>query len=142
MPNAVLCGTEEAENTQARILIADDHELFRRGLRSLLESCPDWDVCGEAADGLDCLVKTKALKPSLVIVDMTMPGLDGLEVTRRIRREVPETDVLMLSQYAPSQMRSAALDAGARAFVSKTDAATELLSAIESIFGDGHDPAA
>ena len=123
----------EEDTAVFRILIADDHELLRRGLRLLLDSHDGWEVCGEATDGLDCVEKTKELMPDLVLVDMTMPGIDGLEATRRIRSEAPDVDVLMLSQYESCQMLSAALSVGARGFVSKMDASRELVKAIETI---------
>ncbi|MGH9356141.1 MAG: response regulator, partial [Terriglobia bacterium] len=130
---AVIAMPGEENMTAIRILIADDHELLRRGIRMLLDSHPGWEVCGEAMDGLDCLEKTKELMPDLVVVDMTMPGIDGLEATRRIRSEAPAVNVLMLSQYESSQMLCAALSAGARGFVSKMDASRDLVKAIETI---------
>jgi DNA-binding NarL/FixJ family response regulator len=72
-----------------RILIADDHEVVRRGLRSLLSTRPEWHVCGEAVDGTDAVQKTKALKPDVLVLDVTMPHLNGLEAARLIRRDVP-----------------------------------------------------
>lgn len=116
-----------------RILIADDHEIFRRGLRSLLESHPDWEVVGEAEDGLDCVEKTKQFRPDVVVIDMSMPYLDGLEATRRIRKDAPRSKILMLSYCEPSQMLANAMLAGAHAYVSKSDAARELVTALEHL---------
>ena len=75
----------------ANILIVDDHEIVRRGLRSLLASRPDWQICGEAIDGVQGVEKAKALRPALVLMDISMPRMNGLEATRIIRKELPET---------------------------------------------------
>src|SRR5437868_13314987 len=97
-----------------RILIADDHELFRRGLRSLLATRPEWEVCDEAVNGRDAVEKARHLKPDVIVMDITMPVMNGLEATRLIRQEVPESEVLIVSQHDPAQMMKPALDAGAR----------------------------
>jgi PAS domain S-box-containing protein len=114
-----------------RILIADDHEVVRRGVRALLNSISGWQVCGEAVDGQDAIDKTKELKPDVVLMDINMPKLNGLEATRVIRKQVPESEVLVLSQHEPSQMMTQALKAGARGYVSKSNIAHELIIAIE-----------
>jgi DNA-binding NarL/FixJ family response regulator len=116
-----------------RILIADDHELFRRGLRSLLTSHPGWEVCAEAADGREAVEKTRRFKPDVAILDVNMPNLNGLEATRQIHEEFPQTQVLVVSQHAPQQVLSLALRAGARGFISKEDLARELLGAIDAV---------
>lgn len=120
------------------ILIADDHEFFRRNLRSLVESQPDWRVCDEAADGLEALEKAKALRPQIILMDMSMPRMDGAEATRRIRREVPETQVILVSQNDPALMRKIAAETGAHAFISKTDIVRELVSAVQKITNSNH----
>lgn len=96
-------------------------------------------MCGEASDGLECVEKTRELKPDLIVVDMAMPGIDGIEATRRIRKETPQAQVLVLSQYERGQMLDAVLSAGARGFVSKVDASRELIKAIKVIV-DGAPP--
>ena len=106
-----------------RILIADDHELMRRGLRTVLATKPNWEVCGEAVDGGEAIEKTKLLRPDILLLDLTMPFLSGLEVARTVSRDIPTTQVLILSQYDESDMRSHALEAGARGYISKNDAA-------------------
>ncbi len=116
-----------------RILIADDHEEVRRGVRSLLGSRMDWDVCGEAVDGQDAIRKAKELKPDVVLLDISMPHLNGLEAARVIRKETPESEILILSQYDASEMVQAALEAGARGFVAKSDVFRDLLAAVEAV---------
>ncbi len=86
----------------ARILIVDDHEAVRRGLRLFLATRQDWMVCGEAVDGIDAIEKAKALRPDLVLMDISMPRMDGVEATRIIRKEVPESEVIIVSQNAPA----------------------------------------
>src|ERR1700739_4041808 len=88
-----------------RIFIAADHEIFRRGLRSLLESHSHWHVCGEAANGQEAIEKVKELKPDVVVLDVTMPRINGLEAAREIRRIVPESKVVILSQHEPALMK-------------------------------------
>ena len=116
-----------------RILIADDHELMRRGLRSVLATHPDWEVCGEAVDGRDAIEKSKLLRPDILLLDITMPYISGLEVARAVSRELPATQVLILSQHEESDMRPHALEAGARGYVSKNEASRQLVTAIESL---------
>ena len=116
-----------------RILIVDDHELVRRGLRSILVTRPDWEICGEAADGTNAIEKARELRPDIVLLDITMPRVNGLDAARIIRRDVPRTKVIILSQYDESEMRSRAFEAGAQGYISKSDAARQLLIAIESL---------
>jgi PAS domain S-box-containing protein len=116
-----------------RILIADDHEVVRRGVRSLLKSRADWEVCGEAVDGRDAVQKAKELRPDVIVMDIGMPHLNGLEATRVIRREVPHSEILILSQHEATEMRPAALQAGAREYITKSDVARDLLTAVESV---------
>src|SRR5262249_22287832 len=111
-----------------RILIADDHELVRRGLRALLASRPTWEVCGEAADGREAIEKAAQLKPDIVLLDVSMPRVNGLEAARIIRRESPGSEILIVSQHTPAEMLPSALKVGARAFVSKSELAGNLLS--------------
>jgi two-component system nitrate/nitrite response regulator NarL len=121
------------EMTPIRILIADDHEIFRRGLRSLLESHPEWEVCGEAIDGQEAVDRTKELNPDIVVLDITMPRLNGLEAAQLIRSEAPHSKMVILSQHEPALMRQAALSAGASAYVTKSEVSRELMMAIETL---------
>ena|ERR1700722_9592319 len=122
-----------SQASHVRILIADDHELMRRGLRSILATRPDWEVCGEAVDGSDAIEKTKMLQPDILVLDISMPRVNGLEVARAVRRDYPRTQVVILSQYDESEMRPYAIEAGARGYVSKAEASRQLLAAIESL---------
>lgn len=121
-----------------RILIADDHEIFRRGLRSLLESHAEWEVCGEATDGQDAVERVRQLNPDVVVLDITMPRLNGLEAAQVIRTEAPESKMVILSQHEPSLMRQAALSAGANAYVTKSEVSRELMMAIETMIAPGN----
>jgi DNA-binding NarL/FixJ family response regulator len=121
-------------------LIADDHELMRRGLRSILATRPDWEVCGEAVDGREAIEKTQLLKPDILLLDISMPRIGGLGVARAVSRDVPNTRVLILSHYEESEMRPQALEAGARGYVSKSEASQQLLTAIESLTAHGKPP--
>lgn len=122
--------------TDMRILIADDHELVRRGLRSLLASRSGWKVCGEARDGLEAVAKAKQLHPDVVLLDITMPELNGLDAARQIRKDDPQMEIVILSQHDPREMSARALEAGAREYVSKSDVASGLLVALEAIERD------
>ena len=95
--------------TTVRILVADDHEIVRQGLRALLEAQPGWQVVAEAIDGREALDKAKRLHPDVVVLDVSMPNLNGLEATRQIRKALPQTEVLILSQHESSEMMRQAL---------------------------------
>src|ERR1700723_1848592 len=115
------------------ILIADDHELFRRGLRSFLESRPEWHVCGEAADGKEAVAKAKELKPDVVLLDVSMPKMNGLEAARVIRRDMPDSNILIVSQNDANLMEKAALQAGAKRYIQKTRISPDLTEALEEL---------
>jgi PAS domain S-box-containing protein len=115
-----------------RILVADDHEVIRRGVRALLAAGKDCEICGEAVDGQDAVEKARQLRPDLVIMDVSMPNLNGLEATRAIRRTLPSTQILILTQHDSQEMMRQALNAGARGFVVKSSVAHDLLNAVEA----------
>jgi len=116
-----------------RILVADDHELTRRGVQVCLESQPEWKVVGEAATGHEALEKAKQLKPDVVILDIAMPDLNGLDATRQILKAVPQTEVLILTMHESEKLIRRALEAGARAFVTKSDVARHLVDAVDAL---------
>jgi DNA-binding NarL/FixJ family response regulator len=116
-----------------RILLADDHEVVRRGLSALLATRRDWQVCGEAQNGREAVALAVKLKPNLAVLDLSMPELNGLEATRQIRKEVPETEVLVFSMYESEQFVRDLLVAGARGYVLKSDVSTQLLAAVETV---------
>lgn len=120
-------------NLQLRILVVDDHEVVRRGLRAVLEGHPGWLVVGEAASGREAVEKAGELKPHVIILDMSMPGLNGLEATRGILKALPEAQVLVLTQHDSEQLVRSFLQAGAQGYLVKSDAARELVPAVESL---------
>ncbi len=116
-----------------RVIIADDHRMFRDGLRPLLERQPDLSVVGEAADGHELVDLVESLRPHLVVVDVSMPGLNGVEAARRIREIDPTIRVAMLSMHADRRFVLESLKAGAVAYLLKDDGFDELVRAIPRI---------
>ncbi len=116
-----------------RILVADDHEVVRLGVRSLLEAHPDWEVIAEASDGRDAVEKAGQLRPDVVILDIGMPNLNGLQATRQILRSHPGSRVLILTMHDTEQVVREVLDAGARGYVLKSDADRDLVGAVEAL---------
>jgi DNA-binding NarL/FixJ family response regulator len=116
-----------------RILVVDDHPVVRQGLRSLLGFCAEWEIVDEAEDGIDGVEKADRLQPDVVVLDVSMPGMDGLEACRRIRKSVPKAEILMVTQHDSPQMMREALVAGAKGYVVKSDAARDLLAAVNAV---------
>jgi DNA-binding NarL/FixJ family response regulator len=119
-----------------RILIADDHELVRQGIRANLATEPDWVVCGEATTGREALASALALKPDLIVLDLSLPELNGVEVTRQVRRAL-DVPVLIVTMHDSDEMLQQAINAGASGYVLKTDAARTLVDAVRAILSDG-----
>ncbi len=116
-----------------RILLADDHTLVREGLRKIIEAQPGWRVVGEAADGRQAVSEALELKPDLVVLDLAMPQLSGIDATQQIVRRLPSTRVLVLSMHADEVYVTRALKAGAHGYLLKDSAGTDLLRAITAL---------
>jgi DNA-binding NarL/FixJ family response regulator len=116
-----------------RILVADDHDLMRRGLKVLLESRPGWTICAEAHTGREAVARAEELRPDIVILDITMPELNGVEAARRILKAAPNTEVLVLSVHYSDQLIRDILDAGVRGYIVKSDSDRDLVIAVEAL---------
>ncbi|MGA2602942.1 MAG: response regulator transcription factor [Verrucomicrobiia bacterium] len=116
-----------------QILIADDHELVRKGLRAVLENQPGWKVCGEAVNGRQAVELARQLGPDVIVLDVTMPELNGLEAARQIRKAIPKAEVLILTMHESEKLVSEVLAAGAHGYILKADTARLLVSAVESL---------
>ena len=116
-----------------RILIADDHDLMRRGVKSLLQSRAGWEVCGEAHTGREAVAKAEELKPDVVILDISMPDLNGVDAAKRIRKASPDTEVLILSVHYSDQLIRDILEAGVRGYIVKSDSDRDLVIAVETL---------
>ena len=116
-----------------RILLVDDHPIVRHGLKTILEGRIGWEVIGEAADGAEAVEKAGKLNPDVMVLDVTMPNMNGLEACRLLRRQSPQLEILFVTQHDSPQMMREALDAGARGYVVKSNAARDLLEAVEAV---------
>lgn len=141
-PEAVTLSTEpppefqtEAGIHRSRILIADDHELMRRGLRGLIESHSEWAVCGEAVEGNEAVRKARELRPDLVIMDINMPNLTGIDAAQRIRKESPGTKILFFSVYDSAHVVREILNVGGQGYVAKSRAGSDLVNAVRIVLG-------
>ncbi len=130
-----------------RILIADDHDVARVGLRALVESQKDWTVCGEAETGCEAVELALRLRPDVILLDFSMPGLNGLEATRQIHGTLPGTEILIVTMHDSELLAQELRKAGARGFLLKTDARRHLVPAVHALAshrpffaGPGSDP--
>ena len=119
--------------TSLRILIADDNDAVRRGVIRLLSSQADWQICGEARDGSEAVEKGRDLLPDLILLDISMPGMNGLEAARLLRQELPATKIIVISQHDPGQMLPQVLRAGGDGCVDKGKLGAELVERIKKI---------
>src|SRR5262245_31996569 len=116
-----------------RILLADDHNIVRKGLRGTLEEYDGWSVCGEASNGRDAVRLAMELKPDIVVLDLTMPELNGIEATWQIKKSLPQTEILIFTMHDTEEMILRAFEAGARGFVLKSNDELELVEAIKVV---------
>lgn len=123
--------------SKIRVLLADDHMVVRVGLKALIDDEPDMEVVGEARHGLEAIEQARALSPEVIVMDISMPELDGLEATRRIRAELPQCQILILTVHAQERYLFPVLKAGAAGYVLKSTVDTELLDAIRTVAKGG-----
>jgi DNA-binding NarL/FixJ family response regulator len=116
-----------------RILIADDHDVVRAGLRQLLLERKGWEVCGEASTGRQAAGMAQELKPDVVVMDIAMPELNGLEAARQIRKSLPKTEIVVLTLHLSDQLAYEIINAGIRGYVLKSDANRDLVNAVEAV---------
>jgi two-component system, NarL family, response regulator NreC len=121
--------------SKIRVLIVDDHETLRRALRVLLARCNDCEICGEAETGREAIEKARQLRPDVILLDISLPDLTGLEAAPVIRKDVPDAKILIVSQHHPDQMMAKALESGASGYVTKTYLWRDLCPAIISLGG-------
>ena len=124
-------------DARRRILIADDHEVMRRGVRGLLETHNEWAVCGEAFEGKEAVVKSRELRPDLIIMDINMPGLTGIAAAQQIRRENPSAKILFFSVHESAQTVREVINAGAQGYVAKSRAGHDLVDAVRNVLDGG-----
>jgi DNA-binding NarL/FixJ family response regulator len=120
-------------NKRTQILLADDHEIVRQGTLRLIEKVPDLQVCGEAGDGEEAVAMARKLKPDVVVLDVDMPGMSGVEAMRQIKRLAPKTEILVFTAHDTSELVHEVFEAGARSLVLKTDAVQYLVTAIREV---------
>jgi DNA-binding NarL/FixJ family response regulator len=116
-----------------RILLADDHDVVRRGLRTLLEAKPGFEVCGEARTGREAVAKSQELKPDVIVMDISMPELNGLDATLQIRKVMPQAKVVIITQHDSEELVRQVANIGARGYVLKTDSERDLVSAVTAV---------
>ena len=129
---------KEKETTKTRVLIVDDHQMFRSGLKSLIALQNDMEIVGEAENGQDAVSKTRMLHPDVILMDVSMPVMDGIEATRRIITELPDTKILALSMSSDARSRSDMMRAGARKYLLKDGDIEELTAAIRDAADSGN----
>jgi DNA-binding NarL/FixJ family response regulator len=119
------------------VLIVDDHAFIRRGVQTILHPFPEWELCGEADNGNDAIRMAEELKPEVIIMDLSMPGLNGIEATRAIRKTQPGVKIVLLTLHESAELVRSAFRAGAMGYLLKTDAEQELVKALTVVTGQG-----
>jgi DNA-binding NarL/FixJ family response regulator len=120
-----------------RVLIVDDHAFIRRGVQTILRPFPEWELCGEADNGSDAIRMAEELRPEVIIMDLSMPGLNGIEATRAIRKAQPGVKIVLLTLHESAELVRSAFRAGASGYLLKTDAEQELVKALTVVTGQG-----
>jgi DNA-binding NarL/FixJ family response regulator len=120
-----------------RVLIVDDHAFIRRGVQSILQAFPEWELCGEADNGRDAVRLVDELNPDVIVMDVTMPGMNGIEATRVIRRAHPDVKIVLLTLHESAEILRNGFRAGARGYLLKADAEQELVKALRVVTGKG-----
>ena len=116
-----------------RILVADDHDLMRRGIKTIIESRKGWEICGEALTGTQAVAKAQELKPDVAILDISMPELNGIEAAKKIRKASEKTEILMLSMHYSDQLIRDVIEAGIRGYIVKSDSDRDLSIALDNL---------
>jgi DNA-binding NarL/FixJ family response regulator len=141
MPDRALVASESgvpvsgvrSSMSNLKILVVDDHDIIRRGLKGLLTAKAGWEVCAEAKTGREAITLSEQLKPDVVVMDISMPDLNGLEAARRIHKSLPKTGILILTMHFSDQLVRDVVEAGARGYILKSDADRDLVTAVDSI---------
>lgn len=120
-----------------KVLIVDDHAFIRRGVQTILHPFPEWEFCGEAENGKEAIRMADELKPEVIIMDISMPELNGIEATRAIRKKQPAVKIVLLTLHESAELLRIAFRAGARGYLLKTDAEQELVKALTVVVGEG-----
>ena len=123
------------ETVKARLLVVDDHAFMRAGTKAVLSMQPGFEVIGEAEDGEEAIARCRELRPDLVLMDISMPGMDGIEATRRVKAEFPETSVLVLTAHADQDILLDAVKAGAAGYVLKDSKPARVVEAVRAVLG-------
>jgi two-component system nitrate/nitrite response regulator NarL len=120
-----------------RILIVDDHDVVREGVRSILKKRSDWEIIGEASNGQEAIAQTESLRPDVIILDITMPQMSGLDVARKITQTTPDSRVVMFTMHDSGTVEQAVKGSGAHGLVLKLNAARDLVKAVDTVAGGG-----
>ena len=123
--------------TVPKVLIVDDHAFIRRGVQGILKASPEWQLCGEADNGNDAVRMTKELNPEAIVMDVSMPGLNGVEATRAIRKTNPNVKIVLLTLHESAELVRTAFQAGINGYLLKTDSEQELLQALNIVIAQG-----